>query len=301
MPKQIVYSPKYNVDIGTHVFPTNKYDLIKERLINNHNFIKEDFIESVPAKGEDILLVHTPEYFKKIKCGTLTVNDEMKLELPYSPQLAQGSFICVGGSIKAAQIALEQGMGVHLGGGFHHAFADHGEGFCVFNDHAVAIAYLLKNNKIKKAAVIDCDLHQGNGTASIFKNNTSVFTFSIHQENNYPIPKEKSDLDIGLDNNAEDAAYLDALKQAVKEIILKEKPDFIVYVAGADTYRYDQLGGLALTIGGMKQRDEIVLGFAGRYKIPALTVLAGGYAVEIKDTITIHANAVLTAVEYTRG
>lgn len=293
---RFVYSQHYNINIGPHVFPTLKYKLIRERLIRNHNYKPADFIEPAPASDEDILLVHTGEYLEKIKFGRMTYLDIAKLELPYSKELANASIICVGGTIKASLFALEDGAGIHIGGGFHHAFAGHGEGFCVFNDIAVAIRYLQKKGKIKKAAVIDCDLHQGNGTAAIFKGEKDVFTFSIHQENNYPVLKQPSGIDIGLDDGAADKEYLGHLEKIVPKILNEQKPEFIIYVAGADPYADDQLGGLALTVEGLRKRDEIVLSEAKRQGVPACIVLAGGYSNNLEDTVTIHTNTILEAI-----
>lgn len=292
---RFVYSRYYNVDIGGHVFPTAKYGLIKKRLIEKHGFGENDFVEARPAKDEDILLVHTKQYFEKIKFGRMTFADIMQLELSYSKELASASIICVGGTIQASLFALEDGTGIHIGGGFHHAYPDHGEGFCVFNDIAVAVRHLQKKRRIKKAAVIDCDLHQGNGTAAIFSGDKDVFTFSIHQENNYPYPKPPSDIDVGLDDGAQDEEYLSYLKKHMPEILTGHKPEFLIYVAGADPYKDDQLGGLALTIDGLRRRDKIVLGQARKSGIPAVVVLAGGYSNNIEDTVTMHTNTILEA------
>jgi len=289
--KKVVYSPKYKVDIGNHVFPTVKYDMVKDLLGND-----VEFIEPGKALDEDILLVHTRDYLDKIKNGTLRPEEEQKLELPYSKALALASIICCGGSIKAAEIALEDGVGAHLGGGFHHAFPDHGEGFCVFNDVAVAVRKLLKSKKIKKAMVIDCDLHQGNGTASIFAQDKAVFTFSIHQQNNYPFIKPASDLDIGLADGTEDDEYLAQLEKNIPIIVDKFKPEFIMYVAGADPYRNDMIGGLRLTIEGLRKRDEFVAQQAKTRQIPIAVVLAGGYAIKVEDTAKIQYNTVKTLI-----
>lgn len=292
---RFIYSKHYNVDIGGHVFPTLKYELIKKRLIQKHGFKESDFVEAEPAADEDILLVHTKEYFEKIKFGRMSTADMMRLELPYSKELAKASIICVGGTIKAALLALEDGIGIHIGGGFHHAYPDHGEGFCVFNDIAVAIRHLQKKGRIKKAVVIDCDLHQGNGTAAIFQSDKDVFTFSIHQENNYPYPKPPSGIDVGLDDGTSDEEYLDYLKRDVPEVLSKHKPEFILYVAGADPYKGDKLGGLRLTLDGLRSRDRFVLSEARKCGIPAAVVLAGGYSTDIEDTVTIHTNTILEA------
>ena len=296
--KKVVYSDEYDVDIGAHVFPTSKYKLIREELIGKRLLSEEDFEFPHPASEEDILLVHSKEYVNKLKNGTLSFEEIFKLELPYSKELVQASYICVNGTVKSCDIALERGAGVHLGGGFHHAFRDHGEGFCIFNDVAIAIKKMTRDGKIKKAMVIDCDLHQGNGTADIFKDDEDVFTFSIHQESNYPFYKPKSDLDIGLDDYAQDKIYLSKLKEHIPKIISDFKPNLILYVAGADPYKDDQIGNLALTIDGLKERDKFIFETAKNFNVPIAVVLAGGYAVKIEDTVTIHFNTVKTALEY---
>lgn len=274
-----------------HVFPTLKYRLIYEALLKS-GFSPQDFVASEPARDEDILLVHTKEYINKLKTGKLTPQEIFTMELPYSKALVEASWICVGGTILASQNALEDGAGLHIGGGFHHAFPDHGEGFCVLNDIAVAVKRLKRDGAIRRALVVDCDLHHGNGTAFIFANDKDVFTFSIHQENNYPSTKPPSSLDIGLEDGAGDEEYIGHLKKHIPDIIDKFAPDFVIYVAGADPYENDQLGGLALTINGLKERDRLVFGFARKEKIPIACVLAGGYAVDIKDTVEIHTNTI---------
>ncbi|MFH1259347.1 MAG: histone deacetylase [Elusimicrobiota bacterium] len=293
---KLIYSEKYQVDIGAHVFPTRKYKLIKERLIKEGPVKEKDFTAPQPAGDEDILLVHTPDYLRKLKTGNLNAQEILKLELPYSPWLVEASLICVGGSILAAAAALTDGVGMHIGGGFHHAFPDHGEGFCVLNDIAVAIRKMQKEKKIKKAMTIDCDLHQGNGTAAIFRNDQSVFTFSIHQENNYPAVKPPSSLDIGLADGAGDQEYLMQLEKNIPEIIKKFQPELAVYVAGADVYKDDLLGGLSLTIGGLKKRDQLIKKICRENNLPVMIVLAGGYARDVGDTVEIHGNTVKTFV-----
>lgn len=295
--KRIVYTDAYLVDIGMHVFPTEKYKLVHELLIKG-GLKKEDFIEPNPAKDEDILLVHTKSYLNKLKNGTLSIEDQMRLELPYSKKLVYASLLCCSGSIMASKFALEDKVGIHLGGGFHHAFPDHGEGFCVFNDIAIAIRRLKKDRRIKKAMVIDCDLHHGNGTAFIFQGDKEVFTFSIHQENNYPFPKPPSNLDIGLEDGAGDKRYLEELYRAIPKIIEAIKPDLIIYVAGADPYKEDQIGNLGLSIDGLKERDEFVFEECNKFKIPVSVVLAGGYAINKEDTARIHYNTVTTGLRY---
>lgn len=296
--KRAVYSDEYDVDIGSHVFPTKKYRLIRERLKDELSLSDEDFETPHLASDEDVLLVHSEEYLERLKKGTLSFEEIFKLELPYSRELVHASYICVDGTIKSCFTALKKGVGVHIGGGFHHAFADHGEGFCVFNDVAIAIRRMMKDGRISRAMTIDCDLHQGNGTADIFSNDKNIFTFSIHQQNNYPFYKPKSDLDIGLDDYTQDKAYLDKVKEHIPKIISDFKPQLILYVAGADPYKGDQIGNLALTIDGLRKRDEFIFETARNFGVPIAVVLAGGYAVRVEDTVTIHFNTVKTALAY---
>lgn len=300
MPLKVVYSKEYRVDIGAHVFPTSKYDRIKERLCRDGVFKDVELVTPQKARDEEILLAHTAGYLKKLKEGTLSDDEIRMMELPYSEEIVRASLICCGGTILAARISLEDGIGIHLGGGFHHAFADHGEGFCVLNDIAVAICVLKKEARICRPLVVDCDLHQGNGTAAIFAKDPDTFTFSIHQEDNYPFFKPKSSLDIGLRDGAGDREYLSSLSGAIPRIISDFRPDFLMYVAGADPYRDDRLGGLALSKEGLRARDELVFGFAKDAGLPVAVVLAGGYASREEDTVDIHCNMIAAAIRMRR-
>ena len=292
--RKIIYSPEYEIDIGPHVFSTSKYRLIKESLIKNHNLREEDFL--CPEKcGPPLLLeVHTREYVDKMLSGNLSIADEIRLELPYSRELAYAAMLSCSGTVMACEVALEKGAGVHLGGGFHHAYPDHGEGFCVFNDVAIAAVRMVK--KGKKVLIIDCDLHQGNGTACILRGNPDVFTFSMHQQNNYPFQKEISSLDLPLEDGMTGPEYNKLLLNSIRDIKDVFRPGFLIYVAGADTYEYDQLGGLALTAEDLLQRDMIV--GSEITGVPTAVVLAGGYAGKIEDTVSIHVN---TAVAFLKG
>ena len=294
---KLIYSPKYHVNIGEHVFPTEKYHLIYKRLLRESLFAESDIVFPEPAKVEDLLLVHTKTYVENLLNGTLSTYDIMRLELPFSKELVEVSRICVDGTISCLRHAAEDGMSAHLGGGFHHAFPDHGEGFCVFNDIAIGIRKVQEEGLIRRALIVDCDLHHGNGTAFTFADDKDVFTFSIHQENNYPAVKPPSDIDVGLDDGAGDKEYLEALNRHIPVIIKEFRPQLAVYVAGADPYKNDQLGGLALTINGLKARDELVFKLCAANNIPVAAVLAGGYAVNLQDTVTIHYNMIKTAKE----
>lgn len=244
--------------------------------------------------------MHTRKYLDKLDRGTLSPQEVFTLELPYSKGLKLASRICVGGTILMAKSALKNNVSVHLGGGFHHAFSDHGEGFCVLNDVACAVKSCLARQDVEKIMIVDCDLHQGNGNAEIFKEYENVFTFSIHQENNYPFIKPPSDLDIGLPDGAGDEEYLDALRKKLPQIIESFQPQLIFYIAGADPYIKDQLGGLNLTLEGLNKRDAFIFGLAKAAAVPVAVVLGGGYAANINDTVTIHYQMVKKALEVFR-
>ena len=302
MKTKIVYSDRYYVDIGAHVFPTIKYKLIKNRLSKDLSIVNRIlFVEPEKAAEADILRAHTKEYLDKLKYEKLSPEEVLTLELPYSKTLVEGSFLCCGGTIRAVEVALQDGLGVHLGGGFHHAFPDHGEGFCILNDIAVALKKILEEGKVKKALIIDCDLHQGNGTAAMFSDDKRVFTFSIHQENNYPFFKPKSSMDIGLADRTKDEGYIAHLEDKIPKIVSDLKPDIIIYVAGADPYEHDQVGNLSLTKGGLKKRDSFIYTQAKNYEVPLVVLLAGGYAAKKEDTVEIQYNTIKTAIEALNG
>jgi acetoin utilization deacetylase AcuC-like enzyme len=297
---KFVYSDDYwMVDIGDHVFPLRKYRLLYEKLLSM-GIKKTNVIVPDRASEEDVLLVHSDRYVKKLKMGKLSQAEMLTLELPYSPEFFDFALLYVGGTIAAAQKALEEGLIVHIGGGFHHAFAGHGEGFCVLNDVAVAVAKLRKDGDIRKAMVVDCDVHQGNGTASIFSKTEDVFTYSIHQMDLYPADKPESTLDFGLWSGDGDEKYLSALRNHIPRIYEEFQPEIIFYLAGADPYEKDQLGGLRITKEGLLERGRIVIGEARRLKIPMAVLLAGGYAFDVEDTVQIHLNTVKTAQQMKR-
>jgi len=318
---KLVYSDGYYLPIGAHVFPAEKYRLVRERLLKDKIAAASDFVEPKPASDEDILLVHTPEYVSKLRHGTLSPLEEAQMEVPYSPELVRAFWLAAGGSIKAAEFALADGIAFNIGGGFHHAFPDHGEGFCVIHDVAVAIRRMQKDGKIKRAMTVDCDVHHGNGTAAIFGNgkasgnplpsetkpdhrgtqrnteSTDVFTISLHQANNYPAWKPPSSIDVNLPDRTGDAEYLRWLDNALSSGLRQFQPDLLCYIAGADPYKEDQLGGLSLSIEGLKQRDQLVFRVAKARGIPVMVTYAGGYARNVQDTVTIHCNTVVAAKE----
>jgi acetoin utilization deacetylase AcuC-like enzyme len=297
LPFKMIYHERYDLNLGAHVFPSQKYRLISDKLLRDGIALGEDFFRPEPASDADVLRVHTQDWVYKLKTGTLTRSDVMKLEVPYSPELVGAFWLAAGGTIAAAQCALGDGFGCNLGGGFHHAFPGHGEGFCAIHDVAVAIRRLQADGRIRKAMVVDTDVHQGNGTAAIFAKDDFVFTLSIHELNNYPAYKPPSSVDIDLQDQVGDAEYLAALLPALRAGLDSFHPEILFYVGGADPYRNDQLGGLALTMDGLMTRDKSVFEEAGARNIPVVTTLAGGYARRIEDTVQIHVNTLLAAKE----
>jgi acetoin utilization deacetylase AcuC-like enzyme len=282
-----VYSPKYKADIGMHVFPTEKYELI-HRTLQVEGLIKDDSVLTPARPGnEQLLKIITQEYLDDLLNLRSTART-FPSEMPVNKDIIDAQILCCGGSYLAAQRALESGACYHIGGGFHHAFPTHAEGFCYLNDVVFGAVMMLEQG-VRKVTVIDCDLHQGNGTAKFFENEERVFTFSMHQEHLYPM-KQKSDLDIGLDNGVGDEEYLEKLTAALKVIYGEFKPDFVIYLAGADPYVFDQLGSLKLTIEGLRKRDELVIHGAQQEKTPVAVVLGGGYAEDVNDTVEIHCN-----------
>ena len=328
LPFKLIYSDGYYLPIGAHVFPAEKYRRIRDRLLETKVADPTDFLAPQPAEDDDIRLVHTADYVHKLKTGTLTPREQMQLEVPFSQDLVKAFWLAAGGSILAAQHALDDGIAFNIGGGFHHAFPDHGEGFCMIHDVAVAIRRLQRDVKIRTAMTVDCDVHHGNGTAAIFAgahaandplpsaspstlgpatpgkmrgaHSGDVFTISLHQHNNYPAVKPPSSIDIDLPDGTGDDDYLAWLDNALSSGLRQFEPDLLCYVAGADPYREDQLGGLALTIEGLKKRDELVFRIARTRDIPVMVTYAGGYATKVEDTVTIHSNTVIAAKEIYR-
>ena len=331
LPFKLVYSDDYYLPIGAHVFPAEKYNRIHERLLASGVAAPSDFVVPLPATDQDVLLVHTPQYVEKLKTGTLSAREELEFEVPYSPELVRAFWLAAGGSILAADYALNDGAAFSIGGGFHHAFPDHGEGFCVIHDVAIAIRRMQRDGKIRNAMTVDCDVHHGNGTAAIFAGTRTaseplpsaptaamrpsrparakmrsshagdVFTISLHQENNYPAWKPPSSIDIDLPDETGDDDYLAWLDSALNSGLRQFEPELLCYLAGADPYREDQLGGLSLTIDGLKRRDELVFRAAKARGIPVMVTLAGGYALKLEDSITIHCNTVVAAKEVFTG
>jgi acetoin utilization deacetylase AcuC-like enzyme len=262
--------------------------MVRDRLLADGLAASEDFHEPPQPSIDDMRLVHTKEYVDDLLNLRWTART-VRSELPLTWEIVQGYLLHAAGTVQTCHFALEDGVAMHVGGGFHHAFADHGEGFCYINDIAVGIRKMLTEDRIRRAAVIDCDLHQGNGTARIFQGDEHVYTFSIHQEHLYPV-KEQSDLDIGLDDEAGDEVYIERLGSAVPMILDEHTPELVVYVAGADPYVQDQLGTLRISKRGLALRDRIVIEGCHKRGIPVLPVMAGGYALDTRDTVDIHVN-----------
>ncbi len=292
----LYYSDDYYADIGAHVFPMLKFRLIKERLIATGAATEDDFVEPPPATDDDAHLVHTRMYIDKLREGTLSMMEIARLELPYSHELVDASFLGAGGTIAAVRSSKERGVGVNVAGGFHHSFSDHGEGFCVLNDVAMGVARALNDGLAERVGVIDCDVHQGNGTASIFANEHRVFTFSIHQEFNYPFVKPPSDLDIGLPDGAVGASYLPRLEHGIEKVLDGFGAEMVLYVAGADSYEGDVLGGLSLSVEDLAERDRMVMEGCASRGVPFAVTLAGGYAEHTDDTIEIQAGTIARAI-----
>jgi len=301
LPFKLVYSEKYFLPIGDHIFRADKFRLIRERLLSERIADEGDFIVPRPASESEVMLVHSPHYVNKLLEGTLSAREELQMEIPYSPEVVDAFMLHTGGSILAAEQALTDGVCINLGGGFHHAFPEHGEGFCMIHDFAVAIRTWQSRKCIRRAMTVDLDVHQGNGTAFIFntagRNPGTVFTISLHQEHNYPYTKPSSSIDVGLRDGCSDAEYLAWLDTALTNGLGRFEPELICYVAGADPFREDQLGGLDLTIEGLQRRDEMVFRAARARNIPVMVTLAGGYAIQLEDTVTIHCNTVVAAAE----
>ncbi|MBW8867386.1 MAG: histone deacetylase [Acidobacteria bacterium] len=291
----MVYSARYQIDIGLHVFPTDKYRRIHARLIDTGVCRSSDIVEPEPASWDDLALVHTPDYLARLRSGAMPIEDIAQLELPWSTAMVEGFRRMVGGTIAAAEIATaHRALAIHLGGGLHHAFPNHGEGFCPFNDVAVAVR-VLQRHGIERVAIVDLDVHHGNGTAFIFESDPRVFTFSMHQQHNYPMWKPRGSLDIGLADGTHDGTYLEALEGALPEV-MAHRPECVFYLAGADPYEDDQLGGLRLSKDGLRARDRLVFDAVQRAAAPLVVVLAGGYARRIEDTVAIHTATVEEAL-----
>jgi acetoin utilization deacetylase AcuC-like enzyme len=288
------YSDTFVLPLPTdHRFPMAKYRLLRERLIADGVLDAGDLCVPEPAAWDDLRLVHTADYVEAVASGTLTREIERRIGFPWSPMMVERARRSVGATIAAARDALDGGrVSANLAGGTHHAFRDRGEGYCVFNDVAVAASVLLRDHAIARAAVIDCDVHQGNGTAAIFRDEPAVFTFSMHGAHNFPFRKEASDLDVTFEDGARDEEYLSALEEHLPRVLDSQRPGIVFYLAGADPYEGDRLGRLKLTIDGLRARDRYVVDECRRRGIPMAVTMSGGYARDVEAIVTIHRNTI---------
>ena len=291
----IVFSPRYAVDIGRHVFPTRKYGLVVDRLVADGLIRRDQIVEAPPATWEELALVHTPGYLAKLRDGSMTPEDVAQLELPWSTDMVDAFRLMVGGTIQSAVVSLQSSVGIHVGGGLHHAFPNHGEGFCPFNDVAVAVRVLQQQRGVARAAIVDLDVHHGNGTAFIFESDPRVLTCSLHQQHNYPVWKPAGTIDVGLPDGIGDEAYLRELERVLPAVAAFD-PQCVFYLGGADPYEDDQLGGLRLTKAGLRRRDRMVVDAVRAIGAPLVVTLAGGYARHVEDTVAIHAATIEEAL-----
>ena len=278
-----------------HKFPMAKYSRLRERILADGVVSADDLHEAPLAAIEDLRLVHEAGYVDAVLNGTVAPDIQRRIGFPWSPQMVERSRRSVGATIAAAQAALDDGVAANLAGGTHHAFADRGEGFCVFNDVAVAARVLQRDQLARRIAIVDLDVHQGNGTAAIFNGDTSVFTFSMHGDKNFPFKKESSDLDVPLADGTGDDEYLSLLQRHLPEVLNRHQPDFVFYLAGADPFEGDRLGRLKMTIEGLRRRDEIVMDACTKARLPAAISMSGGYANDVDAIVTIHTNTIRTA------
>jgi acetoin utilization deacetylase AcuC-like enzyme len=280
-----------------HRFPIQKYTLLRQDVIASSLVAPKDLIVPEPATDEQILYAHDDDYLERVKNGHLTPKELRRIGLPWSPELVRRARCSVGGTIGACRAAVQEGIAVSLAGGTHHAFRDHGQGFCVFNDSVIAARTTQAGDEAQRIVIIDCDVHQGNGTAAILANDSSIFTFSIHGAGNFPFHKERSDLDIELEDGTGDVAYLEALQAGLEHALELAGADLAIYLAGADPYAGDRLGRLALSKAGLAKRDQLVFERCRQLGISVAAVMSGGYGRQIQDTVDIHLQTVRIAVE----
>lgn len=282
-----------------HKFPMAKYSRLRERILAEGIVSAEHLHEAPAASIDELCLVHDADYVNAVVTGTVAPDIQRRIGFPWSPQMVERSRRSVGATIAAARVAVDEGVAANLAGGTHHAFADRGEGFCVFNDVAVAARVLQHDHHAHRIAMVDLDVHQGNGTAAIFSGDPSVFTFSMHGDKNFPFKKEHSDLDVPLADGTGDDEYLDLLRRHLGDVLNRHRPDFVFYLAGADPYEGDRLGRLKLTIDGLRERDAIVLRACSSAGLPVAISMSGGYAHDVDAIVTIHTNTIRTASQQT--
>ncbi len=283
-----------------HRFPMSKYALLRRRVANSPLTQPLELLEPHAATDEELLRVHTPEYLEAVKEGALTEAEVRRVGFPWSAQMVERSRRSSGATVEAARAALTEGVAVNLAGGTHHAFADAGEGFCVFNDAAVAARAMQAEGRVRRVVVVDCDVHQGNGTAAIFRDDPSVFTFSIHGARNFPLRKETSDLDVELPDDTADGPYLEALEEGLWQALHRAQAEMAVYLAGADPYERDRLGRLKVTRAGLLERDRLVFRHLREHNLPVAVCMAGGYCLDVNDIVEIHFQTVCAAAELWR-
>ena len=301
MPLHLWSSARYVIPLPTgHRFPIEKYAMLRDRVLAEGIVPAERVHEPARARVEDLSLVHTADYVERLTEGRLTSEEERRIGLPWSEHLVERSWRAVGGTCEAARAALDHGIAMNLAGGTHHAFADHGEGFCVFNDVAVAARSLQRDGRIARAAIIDLDVHQGNGTHAIFDGDPTVFTFSMHGGRNFPFHKHPGSLDIELADGTGDTEYLELLAAALPDVLASSRPDIAFYLAGADPHEGDRLGRLAMTFAGLARRDAMVLEACREVGIPVVITIAGGYGRDIASTVEVHVRTVRIADSFCR-
>jgi acetoin utilization deacetylase AcuC-like enzyme len=273
-----------------HRFPMIKYELIPDQLLYEGTIVQEDLFSPRPCSDEVVLWTHTKEYLDKLKNQTLSAKEQRQIGFPQSPQLTARELIITQGTIDCSSYAFKNGIAMNVAGGTHHAFADRGEGFCLLNDFAVAANYLLHHKLAGQILIIDLDVHQGNGTAKVFEHEKKVFTFSMHGKHNYPFHKEKSDLDIALEDGTNDATYLDTLRETLPSLIEKIRPSFAFYLSGVDILNTDKFGKLKISMEGCRQRDALVFALLKEKNIPCVVAMGGGYSEDIKVIVEAHCN-----------
>ena len=295
---KIFYTDTFSIPLPeNHSFPKDKYFLLRMRILESQIAQTVDLQIPRPASYEEIIRAHNPVYIHRLQNGELSAKEVRRVGLPWSPEIVQRARYSAGATIEACRAALEDEIAVNLGGGTHHAFSDSGQGYCWLNDSVIAARAMQAEGLVKSILIIDCDVHQGNGTAAIVKNDPTIFTFSIHGKNNFPYQKEKSDLDIALENGADDTVYLEILEKGLRQSMGAAGADLAIYLAGADPYKDDRFGRLALTKKGLAQRDCIVFRSCLEAGLPIAVTMAGGYAPNVQDTVDIHFQTVLSALE----
>lgn len=299
---KIFYTDSFAIPLPQdHSFPIGKYALLRQRIEKSPLFSQQELCIPHAASDTEICRSHDPDYLRRLNQGQLTAKEIRRIGLPWSSELVERARRSAGATVEACFAVLDDGVAVHLGGGTHHAFKNQGQGYCVFNDSAIAVRALQVETPIKRVLILDCDVHQGNGTAALLQNDPTTFTFSIHGKNNFPYHKEKSDLDIALDDGADDRVYLDALEKGLQVSLKQAQADVAIYLAGADPYAEDRFGRLEMSKEGLAERDRLVLHYCRKAGLPVAVTMAGGYAPNIEDTVDIHFQTVCIAAEFQKS